>query len=257
MHYSTAIAGLAALTASVVNAQSGWTVKVAVGADGLTYTPNNIVAAVGTNVEFTFSPKNHTVTQSSFADPCHPLANGFFSDFVPTTETPSSTTFTITVKDSKPIWFYCSQTVGSHCQKGMVGAINAPLSGNTLAKFTALAANATLSTFPSGGVANGVLNFGSSSNSTSSTSSVSVVTSTVTETAYGYSTYTSAGQTYTTTVATQTVVETYVIAATATNNVASSTTSGPAKSTGINAASDLSAHLFGVAAVGLGALAMM
>lgn len=251
MRYSTAFAGLAALAASVVNAQDGWTIQVQVGADGLSYTPNDIKAAVGTKVEFIFNPKNHTVTQSSFADPCHALPGGFFSGFVPTTETPSSTSFTITVADTKPIWFYCSQTVGTHCQKGMVGAINAPAVGNTLAKFVALASNATTSTFPPGGEAGGLLHTGSSSNSNSS----SVVTSTVTETTVGYSTYVSAGQTYSTAVTTQTVTETYVVDATATGNAASST--APAQQTNPNAGTELSAQLFGVAAMGLGALAMM
>ena len=34
-------------------------------------------AAVGDIVEFTFHPKNHSVTQSSFAQPCTPLPGGF------------------------------------------------------------------------------------------------------------------------------------------------------------------------------------
>jgi plastocyanin len=107
-----------ALAASSVNAQQAQTIKVNVGADGvLTYNPANLVAPVGTKVEFHYFPKNHTVTQSSFKDPCHPLEGGFFSGFVPTTETPSKTTFTIEVKDTKPIWFYCGQA--NHCQKGM------------------------------------------------------------------------------------------------------------------------------------------
>ena len=34
-------------------------------------------AAVGDTVEFTFHPQNHSVTQSSFAEPCTPLPGGF------------------------------------------------------------------------------------------------------------------------------------------------------------------------------------
>ncbi|KAH8589308.1 Cupredoxin, partial [Bisporella sp. PMI_857] len=105
--------------------------QVKVGANNLTYTPSNIIAAPGTKIEFSFFPKNHTVTQSSFSDPCHPLAGGFFSGFVPTQPAAAgSSSFTITVNDTKPIWFYCSQTAGDHCQKGMVGSINAPKTGN-------------------------------------------------------------------------------------------------------------------------------
>ena len=56
-----------------------------------------------------------------------PLKGGFFSGFTPN-ESPdvaAPTTFTITVNDTKPIWAYCSQTNGDHCQKGMVHSINA------------------------------------------------------------------------------------------------------------------------------------
>ena len=71
--------------------------------------------------------QNHAVVQSTFDNPCVPQDNAFFSGFVPTSDstTASRTTFTITVKDTKPIWYYCPQTVGDHCQNGMVGAINA------------------------------------------------------------------------------------------------------------------------------------
>lgn len=48
--------------------------KITVGADGLlTYNPANISAAIGDTVTFEFHPKNHTVTQSSFSQPCQPL----------------------------------------------------------------------------------------------------------------------------------------------------------------------------------------
>ena len=66
---------------------------------GTIYNPNNIVrqpiiisrlyrradslfiqnAAIGDTVIFVFNPKNHSVTQSSFAEPCTPLAGGFNS----------------------------------------------------------------------------------------------------------------------------------------------------------------------------------
>ncbi|TVY55715.1 putative GPI-anchored cupredoxin [Lachnellula cervina] len=149
-------------------AASAATIKVSVGQNGLTYTPNDITANAGDSVEFDFFPKNHTVTQSSFADPCHPLAGGFFSGFVPTKATTLGSTFTIVVKDTKPVWIYCSQTEGDHCQKGMVAAINAPKTGNTLAAFTLLAKNATTSTFPPPGTPIGGTLVKSSGNTTSS-----------------------------------------------------------------------------------------
>jgi len=51
MHFSSIIALAAA------SAVSATTIKVAVGQNGLTYTPNDITAAVGDEVEFSFFPK--------------------------------------------------------------------------------------------------------------------------------------------------------------------------------------------------------
>jgi len=189
MLFSNTIVGLVAVAVAGVSAtgvaQPAVTAtsspfKVSVGADGLTYTPNNIIAEVGTKIEFSFFPKNHTVTQSSFKDPCHPLSSGgFFSGFVPTTDAPSGTTFTITVTDTKPIWFYCSQTKGAHCQAGMVGAINAPATGNTLDAFILLASNASTSTFPLGGPTGGEIASGSSASASSQYSTVYTTTANI------------------------------------------------------------------------------
>ncbi|KAJ2966630.1 hypothetical protein NQ176_g10056 [Zarea fungicola] len=147
MHFTNAIV----LGAAVASAKQ--TFRVDVGKDGLKYTPANTAAQVGDDIEFHYYPMNHTVTQSSFAKPCVPLDGGFFSGFVPTqADNAGLSTFTITVKDMKPIWFYCSQTKpASHCQKGMVGSINAPSVGNTLEAFGALAANTTVTLAPPGG----------------------------------------------------------------------------------------------------------
>ncbi|KAF5138635.1 putative GPI-anchored cupredoxin [Metarhizium anisopliae] len=195
MRFSSPIVGFA-LAASPIAAQEAKTVKVEVGANGkLLYNPSNFEATVGTKIEFHYFPKNHTVTQSSFNDPCHPLEGGFFSGFVPTTESPSKTTFTIEVKDTKPIWFYCGQA--NHCQKGMIGAVNAPQTGNTFEAFSALAVKASNSTSPPGGPVGGVLsNGGSQSDSTSATQTTAVTTKPYT------STWTSNGQTFTTTATT-------------------------------------------------------
>ena len=105
-------------------------VKVSNKNGDLVFTPNNIKAAVDTYVQFQYYAKNHSVAQSDFAHPCMPIAQtmpgaaGFFSGFMPTTnDAPQRPVFTIKIKDTKPIWFYCSQA--KHCQTGMVGAINA------------------------------------------------------------------------------------------------------------------------------------
>jgi plastocyanin len=47
--------------------------KVVVGGSTLTYTPSNITAQVGDTVTFQFMQKNHTATQSTFANPCRAL----------------------------------------------------------------------------------------------------------------------------------------------------------------------------------------
>jgi len=105
------------------------------GTAQLVYTPPVTNAAPGDSVAFLFMAKNHTVTQSAFATPCTPLEGGFFSGFNPVSpnETHNFPGFVVPVTDTKPIWFYCSQT--GHCPQGMVGAINPPTSGNTFTKF--------------------------------------------------------------------------------------------------------------------------
>ncbi|KAK0470424.1 Cupredoxin [Desarmillaria tabescens] len=80
--------------------------KIIVGVDGkLAYGPPNITAAIGDTVTFEFHPKNHTVTQSNFANPCVPLKTstgkvGFFSGFMPVAANETYfPTFKITVND--------------------------------------------------------------------------------------------------------------------------------------------------------------
>jgi len=129
-------------------------VDIQVGASGLTYSPDAIAANVGDQVVFHFHAKNHTVTQSSFADPCGPLAGGLNSGFnpVPANQTDNLPTFTVEVKNTSPIWVYCAQGAGtpaSHCGQGMVFAINCGQDGapNSFTNFknSALAVGASLS----------------------------------------------------------------------------------------------------------------
>jgi len=126
---------------------------VQVGQAGqLAFSPEAIFANAGDQVVFHFNPKNHTVTQSSFASPCGPKEGGISSGFQPVaanvTELP---TFTVTVNDTAPIWVYCAQaanTANSHCGKGMVFAINCGADGapNSFTNFkkSALAIGASL-----------------------------------------------------------------------------------------------------------------
>ena len=46
------------------------------GSAGLVYSPEYITANVGDTVVFQFGTKNHTLTQSSFAQPCSQMAGG-------------------------------------------------------------------------------------------------------------------------------------------------------------------------------------
>ncbi|KAH7927077.1 hypothetical protein BV22DRAFT_1061669 [Leucogyrophana mollusca] len=120
--------------------------KVIVGGSSLVYTPSNISAQVGDTVTFQFMQKNHTATQSTFADPCRALTLtstsgqvGFDSGFMPVAaDATSFPTYTFKVNDSSPIWVYCKQS--GHCGQGMVFSVNAVESGpNNYAAFQARA----------------------------------------------------------------------------------------------------------------------
>jgi plastocyanin len=114
---------------------------------GLTYNPSSIRASPHDTVIFEFKAKNHTVTQSSFGDPCRKLEftsttgeKGFDSGFMPVNAASPTDfpTFSITVNDTAPIWVYCRQ--GNHCGQGMVFAINSDESSDrNFAAFQALA----------------------------------------------------------------------------------------------------------------------
>jgi len=121
-------------------------IKATISGGRPVFDPSQVEAAVGDLIQFQFYPRNHSVVRAAFADPCIPIeqsssangTEGFYSGFMPVSEgSTTMPTFTIQVKDTKPIWFYCSQ--GSHCQTGMVGVIN-PTAQRTLADFTSRAA---------------------------------------------------------------------------------------------------------------------
>ena len=123
---STTSAGAAAATHTVVVG----------GPNKLLFEPSNVPANTGDTIVFQFQQKNHTVTQSTFAAPCQPIADtsstnqiGFDSGFIPVADGATDfPTFSIQVNSTSPVWAYCKQ--GNHCGQGMVFAINAPTSGS-------------------------------------------------------------------------------------------------------------------------------
>jgi len=117
------------VSAKVIDIQVG-------GAGGvLTFSPEAVAADPGDQVVYHFNPKNHTVTQSSFAGPCTHKDGGFDSGFRPVgadVAVADRPTYTVTVNDTQPIWVFCNQardTPNSHCGAGMVHAINCGADG--------------------------------------------------------------------------------------------------------------------------------
>ncbi|KAH8998300.1 Cupredoxin [Lactarius hatsudake] len=135
MRFTLASAALATIAAAT--SASAADIQVQVGSNGLSFSPNSVNASVGDTVSFVFFPKNHTVTQSSFAAPCQPLASGIDSGFQPVaagaTTAPS---FSVTINATTPLWFYCRQS--SHCESGMVFAVN-PTANKSFETFQATA----------------------------------------------------------------------------------------------------------------------
>lgn len=145
--------------------QTGVTHTVVAGRGGaLVFDPENVVAEVGDVIEWHFLPRNHSVAQSSFGEPCVPLKGdqpvGFFSGFQPVEadaagqQQQAPNVFQVVVPQTEtPIWYYCAQTVGDHCQKGMAGVINQDFdSANTLAVYKENAKGTGVSVVPAGGV---------------------------------------------------------------------------------------------------------
>jgi plastocyanin len=110
---------------------------VDVGKDGLAFNPSRVDALVRDTIVFRFHAKNHTVTQSSFADPCKKLTAadgtaGFDSGFMPVADTLTDNfpEWNYTVTDTAPVWAYCAQLAPkSHCSAGMVFAVNSDEKG--------------------------------------------------------------------------------------------------------------------------------
>ncbi|KAL6692033.1 Cupredoxin [Trichoderma pleuroticola] len=179
---------LSSLVGAVSAASSLQVVTVGKGGS-LSYSPDTITAAVGDKVEFQFYGPTHSVVQASFDEPCTAFngGTGFFAGMSTNGNGPNPNSFTITINDTNPVWFYCG--FPGHCQAGMVGVINVSSNrSETLDIFKSNAANAARSTTPKqqqGGVIGAFVN--PSSASTASTASTAGATggSPVTQTSSG------------------------------------------------------------------------
>ncbi|EOD44813.1 putative extracellular serine-rich protein [Neofusicoccum parvum UCRNP2] len=172
MHFSTYT--LLAPTVLISLSQAA-NIDVIVGKNGLTFEPNSTTAAEGDTLTFKFWPMAHSVVQGAFGSPCTPSDTGFNSDFVRTTSGAANRTFVVTVNNTDPIWYYCSQ--GKHCQSGMVGVINPPANNNqrTLTAYAAAAKDVSAAETPEE-IRGGVFEAASSSGSSSTTPSGSAST---------------------------------------------------------------------------------
>jgi hypothetical protein len=134
-----------ALLTAAASLASAANFTVLVGDGGaLTFNPTTVTVAAGDTINFEFRAKNHSATQSTFANPCAlqttpttGVNSGF--QFVAAGST-SFPTWSITVQNaSAPLWFFCAQTnPANHCHAGMVFAVN-PTAEKTFAAFQAAA----------------------------------------------------------------------------------------------------------------------
>jgi hypothetical protein len=128
-----------ALAAAVlpVLAANAVIIPIKVGDGGLMFNPTSVTANVGDTLQFQFVSGNHSVAQSTFADPCTPFSGGVVSGFQNVVAGQSQQAqWSILMNDtSVPLWFYCQQTTPkNHCQNGMVFAVN-PTADKTFAAF--------------------------------------------------------------------------------------------------------------------------
>lgn len=166
MHFSTTTA------LALIGMTQAANIDIVVGKNGLTFEPNTTTAAQGDTLTFKFWPMAHSVVQGAFGSPCTPSDNGFNSDFVRTTSGAANRTFVVTVNNTDPIWFYCSQ--GRHCQSGMVGVVNAPANNRsrTLEAYASAAADVSRAETPDS-IRGGVFEASSASGSDGSSSTPS------------------------------------------------------------------------------------
>jgi plastocyanin len=111
-------------------------IDIRVGDRGmLTFNPESVTVLPGTLLRFDFLGLNHTLTQSSFDDPCHSNLkfDTGFHQFHPQN---ISGRFQVEymVNSSRPQWFFCAQNAPRpHCASGMVFSLNPDVSPQNFA----------------------------------------------------------------------------------------------------------------------------
>lgn len=105
-------------------------IPITVGVAGtLAFSPSSVNASAGTVLRFDFLGLNHTLTQSSFANPCtNSTSDGAFdtgfNQFNPGNISGRFVVDYVVMSDA-PQWFFCAQTKQkSHCNAGMVFSLN-------------------------------------------------------------------------------------------------------------------------------------
>jgi len=134
------------LIAACLTLVAAKTIEIDVGKSGFTFSQTATTANVGDTLEFHFFGSIHTAVQGDFSTPCQRgslSSTGFYSGSIKNGGDGSGSVFQVLVNDTNPIYFYCSTP--THCQGGMVGAINAPSSGNTLDAYKSAAGGSSSS----------------------------------------------------------------------------------------------------------------
>ncbi|KAM0254385.1 hypothetical protein ACHAQJ_006854 [Trichoderma viride] len=177
---ATTLATAALLT--LASHASAETIKIDVGENGFTFTPDSVTAQKGDILEFTFHPLNHSVVMGDFENPCAPAkTGGFFSGFMPVSSGVASEVFQVTVNSTDPIFFYCSQNTLSHCISGMSGVVNAN-SSQTLSAYQKAAKSAKSASNPDAPIGG---TFATSGDSTTTSAAPASTTSCTTTTKSG------------------------------------------------------------------------
>jgi len=154
------------------------------GKKGIGFDPSEIHPAVGDTIVWEFRSGQHSVIQSTFANPC--TSSGGINTGVFTVEdslsvdAPGLPRFTTTVNSTDPLWFF--DEAAGLCAQGGVLAVN-PSSTQTAAAFKENAAKATGSTPAGSSTAETPESSGSSTqNSSKGTATQTSSSSTTTQT---------------------------------------------------------------------------